>query len=373
MFAQLFVVFLVGRTSTLLIAGDESVHHSVGIAAYGRCEVSVVVECQSEVSDVVDGVLSLHHGTQSHGLYEVLLALALTSRHKRVERLSQCALRSVGLHLVSELHYKLAQRFQLRRVGIVVYTIGQSLGLFTLCHLADRFSHRSVGEQHKLLDELVGILRVLEVAAYRLALFVYIEVKFLAVELHGSVLEACRAQLLCQTVELNECVGILATVSSLRSRRSRIARSVHNAVVLKQLLHLLVGVAAVRLYYGVNDAILLHVGVVVEIEDDGECQLLLVGAQRADEVAQTFGQHRYGAVDEIYTRGTLHSLLVYHRTLLDVVAHVGYVYAYLPKSVLKLLYRQRVVEVLGVLRVDGAGESVAEVLAFGIVFGCYLS
>ena len=55
------------------------------------------------------------------------------------------------------------------------------------------------------------------------------------------------------------------------------------------------------------------------------------------------------------------------------MAHVGYVYAYLPKSVLKLLYRQRVVEVLGVLRVDGAGESVAEVLAFGVVFGCNLS
>ena len=161
--------------------------------------------------------------------------------------------------------------------------------------------------------------------------------KFFAVELHGSVLEACRAQLLCQTVELNECVSVLATVSALRSRRCGIARSVHNAVVLKQLLHLFVGVAAVRLYHGVNYAILLHVGVVVEIEDDGECQLLLVGAQRADEVAQTFGQHRYGAVDEIDTRGTLHSLLVYHRTLLDVVAHVSYVYAYFPKTVLKLL------------------------------------
>ena len=37
------------------------------------------------------------------------------------------------------------------------------------------------------------------------------------------------------------------------------------------------------------------------------------------------------------------------------MAHVGNVYAYLPQSV------------------DGAGESVAEVLAFGIVFGCYLS
>ena len=197
--------------------------------------------------------------------------------------------------------------------------------------------------------------------------------KFLAVELHGAVLESCRAQLLCQTVELNECVGILATVSALRCWRSRIARSVHHTVVLEQLLHLLVGVAAVRLYHGVNDAVFLHVGIIVEIEDDGECQLLLVGAQRADEVAQTFWQHRNGAVDEVYTRGTLHRLLVYHRTLLDVVAHVGNVYAYFPKTVIKLLYRQGVVEVLGVLRVDSACEGVAEVLAFGIVFGRNLS
>ena len=109
-FAQLLVVFLVGRASTLLIACDETVHHGVGIATDGRREVSVVVERQTEVSDVVDGVLSLHHGTQSHGLYEILLALALTSRHKRVERLRQCALSAVGLHLISELHHKLAQR-----------------------------------------------------------------------------------------------------------------------------------------------------------------------------------------------------------------------------------------------------------------------
>ena len=49
--------------------------------------------------------------------------------------------------------------------------------------------------------------------------------------------------------------------------------------------------------------------------------------------------------------------------------NIGNVDAHLPQSVLKLLYRQSVVEVLGIFRVDGACECVAEVLALGIVLG----
>ena len=52
--------------------------------------------------------------------------------------------------------------------------------------------------------------------------------------------------------------------------------------------------------------------------------------------------------------------------------HVGDVNAHLPKSVLELSDRERVVEVLCVLRVDGAGEDVAEVLALGVVLRRYL-
>ena len=45
---------------------------------------------------------------------EVLLALALARRHERVERLGESTLRTVGLHLVAELHHELAQRLELR-------------------------------------------------------------------------------------------------------------------------------------------------------------------------------------------------------------------------------------------------------------------
>ena len=245
--AQLLVVLLVGRASTLLVASDKTMHHSVGITSDWRSEVGVVVECQAEVSDVVDGVFRLHHGSERNSLNEVLLALALAVGHKVVERTGESALCAVGLHLVAKLHNKLSECLELCRVGIVVHTIGQGLWLLALCHLTYRFSHCLVGKKHEFLNELVGILRTLEVAAYRFALLVDIKVQFLAVELYRAVLEACGAKLLGKSVELNQVVGVLALISLLWSFRCRFALAVNNTVVLKQLLHFLVGVAAVDL------------------------------------------------------------------------------------------------------------------------------
>ena len=121
-----------------------------------------MVERQSEVSDVVYGVLRLHHGAQCHGLYEVLLALALARRHERVERLGESTLRAVGSS-VAELHHELAQRLELCRVGVVVHTIkAASSASCPLPPLPTGFSHGAVGDE--LLNELVGILRAFEVA-----------------------------------------------------------------------------------------------------------------------------------------------------------------------------------------------------------------
>ena len=114
---------------------------------------------------------------------------------------------------------------------------------------------------------------------------------------------------------------------------------------------------------------LLDVGLVVKQEDSAITQFLLVRAQRTDEVAQTLWQHGDGAVDEIDTRSTLRGLLVNDRALLNIVRHVGNVHADLPE-ILHLAYRQRIVEVLGILGVDGTGPDVTEVLATtNLLFG----
>ena len=156
-FTQLLIVVLVGRPSSLLIARDESVHHGVGVTAYGRCEVGVIVERQTEVADVVNAVFCFHHGPQRHELYDVALGFALTRVHELVQRACRGSLCALRLHLVAELDHKLAQRLELLRVGVVVHTIGQRLCRLALLHLAHALCHGAVGEQHKLLDELVGV------------------------------------------------------------------------------------------------------------------------------------------------------------------------------------------------------------------------
>ena len=60
--AQFLVMLLVAAAATLLIAGEQTMYHGVGVAAYGTGEVGVVIKCQTIVSDVVDAVFGLHHG-----------------------------------------------------------------------------------------------------------------------------------------------------------------------------------------------------------------------------------------------------------------------------------------------------------------------
>ena len=118
-----------------------------------------------------------------------------------------------------------------------------------------------------------------------------------------------------------------------------------------------------------DDAVVEDVGLAVEGEHTTVAELLLVGSQRADEVAQSLGQHRDGAIDEIDARGAPLRLLVDDVAILHVVAHVGDVHTHLPAVALQRLDAQRVVEVLGVGRVDGAGPGIAEVLAARYLLG----
>ena len=366
---QLLVVVFVGRPSSVLIAGEESVHHGVGIAAYGRREVGVVVEGQSEVADVVGGVLRLHHRSQGDGLHEFCLAVSVHLLHELVERARRRPLGARALHLVSQFRRQLAQVFELLRIRIVMDTIGQRLPLLALAWTGHALCHSTVGQEHKLLDQFVGVLRPLEVAAGGFSLLIDVEMEFLRVEVDAAMAEALLSQALCQRVEHDELQRVLALVALLAWCGRRLSRAVHDAVVLQQLLHLGVAVASVATDDGMDDAVVEDVGLAVEGEHTTVAELLLVGPQRADEVAQSLGQHRDGAIDEIDARGAPLRLLVDDVALLDVAAHVGDVHTHLPAVALQRLDAQRVVEVLGVGRVDGAGPGVAEVLAARYLLG----
>ena len=203
----------------------------------------------------------------------------------------------------------------------------------------------AVGQQHELLDHLVRLLLLLEVDAQRLAALVEAELHLLALERDGAVPEALAAQRLGQAVECQNLLGIVA------------------AAGLDHLLCLGVGEAAVGVDDRAAEPLVEQVEVLVEREDRREAEARLVRTQRAELVREALGQHRDGTVHQVDRRAALDGLVVDRRVGMHVVRDVGNVHAHLPDAVAYAAHRERVVEVLGVGRVDGEGRHGAEVAA----------
>ena len=200
-FAQGFVLLLADRAALIVeVLREQAVHHHVGVAADRRSEVRVVVEGQTVVADVVHGVACLLHGADGDadgdGLDEVLLLLALYVVQQVVDGFGYVGLRARCAQLVAEAGDELGQRVELLGVGQVVDAVGEYFGLLALGHAAYLLGHGTVGQQHELLDQLVGVLRHLEVDTDGFALLVYLELHLVAVEVDGSSGEAAFAQLL---------------------------------------------------------------------------------------------------------------------------------------------------------------------------------
>ena len=363
MLTVLLILILVGRTAAILIFRQQTMHHHVGITTDGRGEMGVVVEGESIVSDIMHTVLGLHHRPQSHCLDGILLTCALSSTHQGIERLSDGSLRATRLHLIAEFRHELAQVLEFLRIGLVVDTIRQRLCLLPLLHTSDGLCHRLISQQHELLDEFVGIFRHLEVSLDGFARLIDIEVEFLAIKLHGAILETGSTQFLGKGIKFDQFGSVFSLIGMiLRSRGRWFACAILHAIILQNLLHLLIGIATIALNHRMSQMPLLDVRLVVHLEDDTITEFLLVRTQRADEIAETLWQHGDGAVDEVDTRCTGIGLLVDDGAFLHVMRDIGDMDAYLPEPIVELTDREGIVEVLGILGVDGAGKHVAHIL-----------
>ena len=205
----------------------------------------------------------------------------------------------------------------------------------------------AVGQQHELLDHLVGLLLLLEVDAEGFSVVVEPELDLFAFEGDGSVPEPLGAEGLCQPVEGEDLLGEVA------------------ASGFDHLLGFGVGEAAVGVDDRAPEPLVEDFEVLVEGEDGREAEARLVGAQRAELVREAFGEHRDGSVDEIDRGAALDGLVVDDGVGFDIMGDVGDVYADLPDAVLDLAHRECVVEILGVGGVDGEGRHLAEVAAPG--------
>ena len=352
-FALVLEFFDVDAAASGQIALEQTVNHHVGIAADGRGKVGIVVESEAVVAYILGCVDGFGHGAYGEHGEEIFLTLTLYVPQHFVERTVDFAGRAVGLQPVAESAGDIGQVGELCRIGLIVHAIYESLLLAALLRLADGGGHRAVGQEHELLDELIGIFRHLEIYARGMAFLVDVETHLLAVEVHRAVFESLRAELLGQTVERGYLLHKVALA------------------VFDHFLGLLVGETAVRADHGAHDAAVEHLCVVVKLKNSGESQLLLVGTQRADAVAEALGEHRHHAVHKVYRCCARHGLAIDYGVGLHIVSYVGDMHPHLPVAVGEASYRERVVEILGILGVDCEGCHAAEILAAADLLGSY--
>ncbi len=267
MLTLLLIVLLVAAAPTALVTCKQTMYHSVGVTADRTGEMSIILERQAVMPDVVNAVFRLHHGTQGDTLNHLLLVLAAAAVHKFVKTSRYLTLSAVGFETVAEFHDELTERLQLGRVRLVVNTVRQCLGLLPFFHLADALGDTPVGKEHELLNQLIGILGLLIIAPCGFSFLVDVKLQLLTVKLHGTATKPCGTELFGNPVESNQFLGILPFVTPTAGSGSRLTGAVNDTVLFQYLLHLLVCKATVALNHRMHQPPFFHVAIGVHVED----------------------------------------------------------------------------------------------------------
>ena len=104
-----------------------------------------------------------------------------------------------------------------------------------------------------------------------------------------------------------------------------------------------------------------HLGIRIHLHNDRHTEFILVRSQTTELVAQSFGEHRNDFVHQINARTTAVCLFVEGSLLVDVVGDIGDMDAYLVVARIEDLEGERIVEILGLIRVDSEGQDVAHI------------
>ena len=137
MLALVLKFILVDAAALLGILGEKAVNHHIGITADRRCEMRVIIHCQTIVTDVLGGIDSLRHRTDGKYGEHVLLAASLHILEQTVERAVNLLRTTVGIDLEAETLRYQRQVAHLLGIWIVVHTVDERFRLLPLRNLAD--------------------------------------------------------------------------------------------------------------------------------------------------------------------------------------------------------------------------------------------
>ncbi len=133
--------------------------------------------------------------------------------------------------------------------------------------------------------------------------------------------------------------------------------------LVEHLLRVFVGEALVGVDDRLAEPLVEDIRFVVEREDGGDGETVFFRLERTEVVGKDLGKHRDCAINEIDARGALGGFCIERGAGLHEERDVGDVDADLYVSIGKLPYRERVVEVFCVERVDRAGANLSKVSA----------
>ena len=323
---------------------DGAVHQQVRVAADGRGEVRVRIQRQAEVANVLHRVHRQALAAQQDGLDQrPLRALA-----HAVEQVGEV----LGTHPPPGRHPQLELLEELQQV--------QVLGFGRL--VVDAVRRRDVGLQqelrrlhvggdHAFLDQLVGVVALEHAGAHHLAAVVEFEAHFGGLELDRPAPRPRARQRLVQAVQVAQLRHELADFL-LRLR----------VVFADRVPHLGVGETRVRVHHRLVELRLVHGAVAAHAHVAHEAQPVDPGLERADAVGERLGQHRDHVAGEIHAGGAQLRLVVQRLLRAHVMRDVGNGH-HQPEPVAVGLAVHGVVEVLGVLAVDGHQRQLAQVAA----------
>ena len=106
-----------------------------------------------------------------------------------------------------------------------------------------------------------------------------------------------------------------------------------------------------------------HLAHFVDMHLTGHRQTVLAGIQAADTVRQTLRQHRQYAVDKVYTRAALSCFLIQHAVFGNIIADIRNINAQQVFVIVNLLYINSIVQVLGILAIDGYDSALTQITA----------
>src|SRR5258708_1104468 len=228
--------------------------------------------------------------------------------------------------------------------------VGKGDGLFVQFDLRYALRYGAIGQQHEFFHQLMSFLPFLDHDANGFTFFIQFEPDFRRGEVDSSFFESLFAEALGDVVQ--RFYFFL----------------VQSGFLFDDLLDLFVGEAVVGMDDGLADPMVFHFSFGVHLENGGEREFVLMGAQGTELVGDPFRQHGVDTVREVYGSGPGIGFFIQGCLGLHVMAYIGDMHADLQVAILESADGNCVIEVFCVYRVDGEGDDAADIFAL-LYFG----